>query len=230
MIKLKKTLFWVKIVLRAWPKSLQRRAGWRDLPVIWLEVMANSDVDEGAAPDLSAGGRGLSKRPAGMGAARANDPAGPDRRTTAQDRMPAAMEAIPYLLRTPLPLALSAALRVSATLDDVQHLSQVLACWRPGGDLGWAAHRGARADGTRAQPVGHGSRQDCDEAGLVLDKIRRRFPWLELIWADGGYNAWQVEAAVAKVPRLCLATGVKPLGWTHQSGGWPLLGQPDDPC
>jgi len=25
---------------------------------------------------------------------------------------------------------------------------------------------------------------------LVLDKIRRRFPWLELIWADGGYNAW----------------------------------------
>jgi transposase len=37
---------------------------------------------------------------------------------------------------------------------------------------------------------------------LVLDKMRRRFPWLELIWADGGYNAWQVEAAVAKVPLL----------------------------
>ena len=32
--------------------------------------------------------------------------------------------------------------------------------------------------------------------------IRRRFPWLELIWADGGYNAWQVDAALAKVPRL----------------------------
>jgi len=46
--------------------------------------------------------------------------------------------------------------------------------------------------------------QDRDGAGLVLDKIRRRFPWLELIWADGGYNAWQVHAAVAKVPRLCL--------------------------
>ena len=44
--------------------------------------------------------------------------------------------------------------------------------------------------------------QDRDGAGLVLDKIRRRFPWLELIWADGGYNAWQVEAAVAKVPLL----------------------------
>jgi transposase len=40
---------------------------------------------------------------------------------------------------------------------------------------------------------------------LVLDKIRRRFPWLELISADGGYNAWQVDAAVAKVPRLRLA-------------------------
>ena len=46
--------------------------------------------------------------------------------------------------------------------------------------------------------------QDRDRAGLVLDKIRRRFPWLELIWADGGYNAWQVEAAVAKVPLLRL--------------------------
>jgi putative transposase len=28
--------------------------------------------------------------------------------------------------------------------------------------------------------------QDRDGAGLVLNKIRRRFPWLELIWADGG--------------------------------------------
>ena len=37
---------------------------------------------------------------------------------------------------------------------------------------------------------------------LVLDKVRRRFPWLELMWADGGYNAWQVDAAVAKVPPL----------------------------
>jgi hypothetical protein len=23
---------------------------------------------------------------------------------------------------------------------------------------------------------------------------RRRFPWLGLIWADGGYTAWQVES------------------------------------
>ena len=44
--------------------------------------------------------------------------------------------------------------------------------------------------------------QDRDGAGLVLDKIRWRFPRLELIWADGGYNACQVDAAVAKVPPL----------------------------
>ena len=47
--------------------------------------------------------------------------------------------------------------------------------------------------------------QDRDGAGLVVDKIRQRFPWLELIWADGGYNARQVDAAVAKVPWLRLA-------------------------
>jgi transposase len=44
--------------------------------------------------------------------------------------------------------------------------------------------------------------QGRDGARLVLDKICRRFPWLELIWADGGYNAWQLDAAVAKVPLL----------------------------
>ena len=26
--------------------------------------------------------------------------------------------------------------------------------------------------------------QNSDGAGLILDKIRQRFPWLELIWAD----------------------------------------------
>ena len=44
--------------------------------------------------------------------------------------------------------------------------------------------------------------QDRDGAGLVLDKIRRRFPWLELIRTDDGYNAGQVDAALAKAPRL----------------------------
>jgi hypothetical protein len=43
--------------------------------------------------------------------------------------------------------------------------------------------------------------QDRDGAGLVLDKIRRRFPWLDLIWAEGVYNAsrltlqWKSAAA-----------------------------------
>jgi transposase len=44
--------------------------------------------------------------------------------------------------------------------------------------------------------------QDRDGAALVLDTIRNRFPWLELIWADGGYNAHQVKEAVAAVPVL----------------------------
>lgn len=44
--------------------------------------------------------------------------------------------------------------------------------------------------------------QDRDGAARVLDKIRGRFPWLELVWADGGYNAHQVKDAVAKIPVL----------------------------
>jgi transposase len=44
--------------------------------------------------------------------------------------------------------------------------------------------------------------QDRDGAALVLHRIRARFPWLELVWADAGYDARQVRAAVAKVPVL----------------------------
>jgi transposase len=46
--------------------------------------------------------------------------------------------------------------------------------------------------------------QDRDGAALVLDKIRGRFPWLQLVWADAGYNARQVTAAVAKSACLTL--------------------------
>jgi putative transposase len=46
--------------------------------------------------------------------------------------------------------------------------------------------------------------QDRDRATLVLDKIRQRFPWLELVWADAGYNAHQVKDAVARSPGLRL--------------------------
>lgn len=44
--------------------------------------------------------------------------------------------------------------------------------------------------------------QDRDGAALVLNRIRQRFNWLELIWADAGYKARQVDAAVAKQPPL----------------------------
>jgi transposase len=46
--------------------------------------------------------------------------------------------------------------------------------------------------------------QDRDGAALVLDKIRSRFPWLQLLWADSGYHAHQVYAAVARSPVLRL--------------------------
>ena len=66
-------------------------------------------------------------------------------------------------------------------------------------------HALADSEGLPMRVVVHSAKiQDRDGAGLVLDKIRRRFPWLELIWADGGYNAWQVDSAGAKVPRLRL--------------------------
>ena len=58
--------------------------------------------------------------------------------------------------------------------------------------------KGCRCTTSSARPRS----RDRDGAGLVLDKICGRFPWLELIWAAGGYNAWQVDAAVAKVPPL----------------------------
>ena len=45
---------------------------------------------------------------------------------------------------------------------------------------------------------------DRDGAALVLDKIRKSHPWLQLVWADRGYNAHQVTDAVAKVPCLRL--------------------------
>lgn len=44
--------------------------------------------------------------------------------------------------------------------------------------------------------------QDRDGAALVLDKIRESFPGLELVWADGGYNAHQVQTAAAASPGL----------------------------
>jgi transposase len=43
--------------------------------------------------------------------------------------------------------------------------------------------------------------QDRDGAALLFDKIRRRFPWLECVFAETGYNAQQTfEAAAANHP------------------------------
>jgi hypothetical protein len=44
--------------------------------------------------------------------------------------------------------------------------------------------------------------QGRDGAVLVFDRIRQRFSWLELVWADGGYDARQVEHALAAQPPL----------------------------
>ncbi len=42
--------------------------------------------------------------------------------------------------------------------------------------------------------------QDRDGAALLLDKIRKRFPWLECVFADGGYAAQQTYEATAASP------------------------------
>ena len=66
-------------------------------------------------------------------------------------------------------------------------------------------HALADTEGLPLRAVVHSAGiQDRDGAALVLDKIHNRFPWLELVWADNGTNAWQVKAAVAKVPVLRL--------------------------
>ena len=45
--------------------------------------------------------------------------------------------------------------------------------------------------------------QDRDGAGLIFDKVKRRFPWLECVFADTGYNAQQTyKAAAANSLRL----------------------------
>lgn len=45
--------------------------------------------------------------------------------------------------------------------------------------------------------------QDRDGAALLFNKVKRRFPWLECVFADAGYNAQQTyEAAAANALRL----------------------------
>ena len=41
--------------------------------------------------------------------------------------------------------------------------------------------------------------QDRDGAVLVLAQARKLFPWLQLIWADGGYRSGKLLAAFKKM-------------------------------
>ena len=59
---------------------------------------------------------------------------------------------------------------------------------------------------------------------MVLDKIRQRFPWLELVWADSGYNARQVNDALAKVPGLRMRTCAVACGNWRASKGASAVG------
>lgn len=60
--------------------------------------------------------------------------------------------------------------------------------------------------------------QDRDGFALVVDKVKRRFPWLELIFADNGYNALQTECAAAQ-QKLRLEIVKRP----RDAGGFHLL-------
>ena len=64
--------------------------------------------------------------------------------------------------------------------------------------------------------------QDRDSAALVFDRIRQRFNWLELVWADGGYNGRQVEHAVAAQPPLRVEIVKRP----DDSSGFIVLPRP----
>src|SRR5450631_214601 len=187
-----------------------------------------------------------------MGAAEAFDSRSLAWRAAAQDQYADGDERDLLFASHRLPLALSAARRISAALDGLQYFPQVPEGRRVGGHLGRAAHDFARATRARAEP--HGGRhrqpdaegggkrggfdgeagydagkkvkgrkihalvdteglplravvhsagiQDRDGAAFVLDKIRNRFPWLELVWADNGYNGGKSKPPLPKF-RCC---------------------------
>ena len=66
--------------------------------------------------------------------------------------------------------------------------------------------------------------QDRDGAALVLDGLRERCPHIELVWADAGYMARQVDAAVAAVPalRIEIVKRSKPKGWELLPRRWVI--------
>src|SRR5260370_40208472 len=105
-------------------------------------MMAKGNVDGGAPPDLSAGGGRISERSAGcrVDAAGAADPQGVTGRATAQDGHAGGDERHSLPAAHRLSVALPAAPRLSAPVDDLQPLPQVPARGNLGGDLRRAAY------------------------------------------------------------------------------------------
>ena len=66
--------------------------------------------------------------------------------------------------------------------------------------------------------------QDRDGAALVLEGLRARCPNLELVWADAGYLARQVDAAIAAVPglRIEIVKRSQPKGWELLPRRWGI--------
>ena len=69
---------------------------------------------------------------------------------------------------------------------------------------GRKVHALVDVEGLPLRVIAHSGMRDRDGATLVLDRIRQRFAWLQLVWADSGYNAHQVKDAVARSPGLRL--------------------------
>ena len=66
--------------------------------------------------------------------------------------------------------------------------------------------------------------QDRDGAALVLSRIRTRFPWLELVWADAGYDARQARWRSRSFPscswRLSDAATTRRASKSSRAAGW----------
>jgi transposase len=187
-----------------------------------------------------------------MGTVEAADPGCFTGRAATQDGHALGDERDPLFAADRMSLAVFASGRISATLDRLQHLSEIPEGRHLGYHLGASAHPITGKAGTGSEPdrrcvgqpvaqiggkgggrddqVGYDAGkkvkgrklhalvdteglpirvvvhsagiQDRDGAALVLDKIRKSHPWLQLVWADSGYNARQVVGAVAKVPCL----------------------------
>jgi hypothetical protein len=73
---------------------------------------------------------------------------------------------------------------------------------------GHKIHALVDTEGLQMRVVVHSAAiQERDGAGLVIGKIRRRFPWLELIWADGVNRHPEVDPFLECAPESGQITG-----------------------